>query len=187
MRRVMSFIAVLLAVVPGACSSGGGGGGSDVNLRVNLTDAPMMGMKAVNVTITNVRIHQSADAAPGAAGWRDLPVTAAMPVDMMQISGGVLYELCSANLEAGHYQQVRLVVRQNAGAAPPYHNSVMTMDGAMHPLAMPGEMKVVHSFVVAPGTTTDLTCDLHVDQSMHQRGNGDYYMTPVLTANSTTK
>jgi hypothetical protein len=182
MRRILSCIAVLLAVLPGACSGGGDGG--DANLRVNLTDAPMMGMRSVNVTVTNVRIHQSADAGADAAGWRDLPVTAPMPVDLMRIRG-VLYELCSASLDAGHYQQVRLVVRQNAGTMPPYQNSATTMDGAVHPVDMPGEIKIVHSFTVATGTTTDLTLDFIAEQSVHQRGNGEYYMQPVIHPSST--
>jgi ABC-type uncharacterized transport system YnjBCD substrate-binding protein len=146
----------------------------------------MMSMQAVNVTITNVRVHQSASAGPADAGWVDLPVTAAMPVNMLSIQGK-LYELCTATLGAGHYQQVRMTVRQNAGAAPPYHNSVMTMDGAVHPVTMPADMKVVHSFVVADGTTTDLTLDLQVQQSMHQTGGGTYFMTPVIGASSMMK
>jgi hypothetical protein len=186
MNRILACIAVSLALVAGACSSSSNDSGAGANFRVNLTDAPMMGMQAVNVTITGVRVHQSASAGPGDAGWVDMPVTAAMPVDMLSIQGK-LYELCSTNLPAGQYQQVRMTVQQNAGAAPPYHNSVMTMDGVVHPMAMPADMKVVHSFVVTDGTTTELTMDLQVAQSMHQQGNGQYFMTPVVGASSTMK
>ncbi|HEY6000976.1 MAG TPA: DUF4382 domain-containing protein [bacterium] len=186
MRRFLSCMAVLLlALVPAACSSGGdGGAGGETNLRINLTDAPMMSMRQVNVTITSVRIHQSADAAPGAAGWHEIPVTAPMPVDLMRLRGGVLQELCSTQLAAGHYQQVRLVMMQNAGSGPPYHNSVMTADGQMHPVDMPGELKIVHSFNVAQGALTDLTLDFDAQRSMRQRGNGSYFMQPVIGASS---
>jgi len=139
------------------------------------------------VTVAAVRIHQSADAAPGAAGWQEIPVTAAMPVDLMRMRGGVLYELCTANLGTGHYQQVRLVVMPNTGATPPYNNSVMTMDGTMHPVDMPGDIKIVHSFNVAVGTTTELTLDFNAGLSMHQRGNGSYFMQPVVSATSMMK
>src|SRR5512143_2452533 len=190
MRRSLAWIAALaLALLPAACSSGGGGGtggtGAEANLRINLTDAPMMSMRQVNVTITSVRIHQSADAAPGAAGWHEIPVTAPMPVDLMRLRGGVLQELCSTQLAAGHYQQVRLVMMQNAGSGPPYHNSVMTADGQMHPVDMPGELKIVHSFNVAQGALTDLTLDFDAQRSMRQRGNGSYFMQPVIGASST--
>jgi hypothetical protein len=194
MKKLLAFAATLALISIASCSSStnssdavnSGGMGNGVNFRVNLTDAPMMSMQAVNVTISAVRVHESADAASDAAGWREIPVTAPMPVDMLRIQG-VLYELCTATLPAGRYQQVRLVVRQNDGATPPYHNSAMTMDGVVHPVAMPAEMKIVHSFVVADATTTDLTLDLQVQQSMHQRGNGEYFMTPVIGASSMMK
>jgi hypothetical protein len=184
MRTFLLCIAAVFAVLPAACSGGGGDDGGSSNLRVNLTDAPMMGMRAVNVTITSVRVHQSADAAPGAAGWRDMPVTAAMPVDLMRLRGGVLYELCSERLDPGHYQQVRLAVMPNAGAGPPYRNSVTTMDGAVHPVDMPADIKVLHSFTTVDGRLTDLTLDFDAEQSMHQRGSGTYYMQPVVHASS---
>ena len=181
MRKIVSCIAVLLALVSGACSGGGDGGdgGGEENLRIHLTDAPIDGVRAVNVTITAVRIHQSADAGPGAAGWRELPVRAPMPVDLLRLRGGVLYELCRARLGAGHYQQVRLVVAPT-GDTQPYHNSVRTTDGRLHPLEIPSDIKIVHAFRVADGTTTDLTLDLRADQSVRQHGNGDYYMQPVV-------
>lgn len=184
MKKTLWCMALLLAGLSAACSGGGGDDGGETNLRVYLTDAPMDGVRAVNVTITAVRIHQSADAGQGAAGWRELPVTAAMPVDLMRIRGGVLYELCGARLPAGHYQQVRLVVAQNAGDSPPHHNSVRTMDGRLHPLEIPSDIKIVHSFRVADGTTTDLTLDFRADLSLHRHGNGDYYMQPVIHPSS---
>jgi len=180
MNKALVCCAAALALFAGACSSSSS---NDANFRVNLTDAPMTGVQAVNVTITAVRVHQSSGAASDAAGWRELPVTAAMPVDMLRIRG-LLYELCTATLTPGNYQQVRLVVRQNAGDAPPFRNSVTTADGAVRPLEMPDDMKIVHSFTVADGTTTDLTLDLKVAESMRQRGNGEYFMQPVIGASS---
>ncbi len=182
MKRVLACTAVLLSALAGACSSGGDG---DENLRVNLTDAPMDGVRAVNVTIASVRIHQSADAGNDVAGWRELPVRAPMPVDLMRLRGGVLMELCRARLDAGHYQQLRLVVAQNAGPNPPYHNSVRTMGGQLRPLEIPSDIKIVHSFQVADGTTTDLTLDFRADQSLRQHGNGEYFMQPVIHSSST--
>jgi hypothetical protein len=199
MNRTLACIAFSLALVAGACSSGsdndvagtggpgGGPGSGGGRLVVHLTDAPMTGVQAVNVTVANVRIHQSAGAGAGDAGWRDIPVTAAMPVDLMRIQGGVLYELCGANLAAGQYQQVRLVIQQNDGATPPFRNSVMTADGIVHPVDMPSDVKIVHGFTVADGMTTDLTLDFRADKSMRQRGKGEYYMQPVITATSTVK
>lgn len=185
MKKIISCIALLpLLLVFGSCTSTTSSTPQSSNVRVSLTDAPMTGVQAVNVTVTAVRFHQSADADPGAAGWQEMAVTAAMPVDLMGIRGGVLYELCSANLAAGHYQQIRLVMAQNAGAMPPFRNSVMTMGGVAYPMDMPADVKIVHSFDVAAGTTTDLTLDFRADMSMRQTGNGSYFMQPVITATS---
>lgn len=184
MKKVLT--SVLLSsflLLFGSCSSGDD---EDFNLRFSLTDAPMMSLKAVNVTISSVRIHQSASATDADAGWRDIPVTSAMPVDLMKLRGGVLYELCSANLEAGAYQQVRLMMVPNAAGVPPHNNSVMTMDGAVHPLDVPSQSpKISHSFAVGAGTKTDVTLDFDAAQSCKQRGNGTWFMEPWITANST--
>lgn len=188
-RRLLPCAAALLALLAGACSGGDGdgGGGGDENLVVSLTDAPVDGVRAVNVTITAVRVHQSADAGTGDAGWRDLRVRAPMPVDLLRLRGGVLYELCKARLGAGHYQQVRLVVAENAGAGPPHRNSVQTADGRLHPLEVPSDIKIVHSFRVADGMRTDLRLDFRADDSLRQRGNGEYYLQPVVHASSTVR
>ena len=178
----MAFAALLSAILTAACSSGGG---NEDNFQVFLTDAPMMGMREVNVTIASVRVHRSASAGSGDAGWRDIPVTAPMPVDLLRLRGGVLVELCGTRLDPGSYQQVRLTVTQNPGANPPYHNSVVTVDGVRRPLEIPSDIKLVHFFPVGDGTSTDLRLDFDAQASMRQHGNGDYFMQPVIHASST--
>jgi hypothetical protein len=180
----LSSVVVLLA----ACSGGSGGGtgpdaSQDYNLKVSLTDMPMTNVKAVHVTVASVRVHQSADAGADAAGWQEIPVTAAMPVDMMTLRNGVLLELCRTTLSAGDYQQVRLVMTPNAGGGDASRNYVTTMDGATHPVDMPSDVKILHSFTVGSGQT-DVTLDFVAADSMHQRGNGSYYMNPVIHPSS---
>lgn len=180
-------ILIALAMVPvvaviAACSSGSGTGpdaAQSYNLRVNLTDKPMMSMQSVNVSIAMVRVHQSASADPGAAGWHDMPVTATMPIDLMKVRNGVVQELCRTSLDPGSYQQMRLVMTPNAGPGDASHNNVMTMDGVTHPVEMPTDVKIVHPFTIGAGKT-DITLDFIASDSMHQRGNGTYYMTPVI-------
>ncbi|MHB8835246.1 MAG: DUF4382 domain-containing protein [Candidatus Methylomirabilia bacterium] len=157
----------------------------EYNLSVKLTDKPMMSLQAVMVTISAVRVHQSSSAGTGAAGWREIPVTAGMPVDLMQLRGGVVQELCREQLEPGTYQQVRLQLVPNEGTAPPYNNSVTMMNGTVGPIDVPGEsIKIVHPFTVAPGGTTDLVMDFDAARSCRQRGNETWYMQPVVTATS---
>lgn len=159
------------------------GGGGSSTLRVHLTDAPAEAYLAVSVTIVAVRVHQSSDAGEAAAGWIELPVTAAMPVDLLKLRNGVLYELCQAQLPVGHYQQVRLELGQNAGTEPPFSQSVVTADGVTHALDVPsGSIKIVHGFSVDTPQATDLTLDFDAAQSVKKRGNGTYFMTPVIKA-----
>jgi hypothetical protein len=155
-------------------------GSGNSTLHVRLTDKPAPQYTAVNVTITMVRVHQSSSAGEGEAGWQDLPVTAAMPVDLLTLRNGVLYELCAANLPAGHYQQVRLQLAPNTGAEPPFNQSVVTADGVTHALEVPsGSIKIVHGISLNPEQVTELTLDFDAAQSVKQRGGG-FFMTPVI-------
>jgi hypothetical protein len=192
----MKMSAGLVAVVSAAllftaCSSSsspdssGSGSNKGNTLRVSLTDKPMMSLQAVMVTISAVRVHQSSSAGVGEAGWREIPVTAGMPVDLMQLRGGVVKELCREQLDPGAYQQVRLQLVPNEGTAPPFRNSVTMMDGTVQPIDVPGEsIKIVHPFTVAPGTTTDLVMDFDAAKSCRQRGDASWFMQPVVTATS---
>ena len=151
-------------------------------LRIHLTDKPAEDLLAVNVSIVAVRVHQSSDVGELDAGWIELPVTAAMPVDLLQLRNGVLYELCQAQLPVGHYQQIRLELAPNSGAAP-YSQSVVTADGETHELEVPsGTVKIVHGFSLETPQATDLTLDFDASQSVNLQGNGTYSMTPVIKA-----
>lgn len=173
------YLLLPLALLAAGCS----GGGDDENLRFYLTDAPAPGIRAVNVTVTAVSVHQSAAAGAAEAGWRQIPVTAAMPVDLLTLRGGVLLQLCGVDLAPGSYQQVRLDLKPNAGSAPPYENSVVTDDGVEHPADVPAAgVKIAHGFSVVDGTLTEIVLDFDADKSVKQRGNGDYFLEPWITA-----
>jgi len=191
-RLLAAFVFVAMA---GACSSGSDSSSSSspdpsaskgATLSVGLTDKPMMGSaQTVMVTISTVRVHQSASAGTGDPGWHDMPVTAAMPVDLLKLRGGVIQELCSAQLPAGTYQQVRLQLVPNEGTAPPYRNSVGMMDGTAQPMEVPSDsIKINHAFTATDGGKTELVMDMDADQSCRQRGNGAWYLQPVVTASS---
>lgn len=195
-------IPVMLILVP-ACSTGSSDDAADTggsilptgadgtaagSLRVRLTDAPAVDYTSISVTITTVSVHQSAGTGTADAGWIDMPVTAAMPVDLLTLSDGILLELCAAQLEAGQYQQIRLVLAPNAGDQAPYNNSVVTADGVEHPLEIPsGAIKIVHGITVTDGSVTDMTIDFDGALSVKQRGKGAYALQPVIKVSSTTE
>lgn len=168
----------------GVTAPTGEGSGQSI-LRVNLTDKPSEELLAVNVTIVAVRIHQSSDIGESEAGWTELPVTAAMPVDLLTLRNGVLYQLCQVQLPAGNYQQVRLVLAPNSGTEPPFSQSVVTADGVTHALEVPsGTIKIVHGISLDAQQATVLTLDFDASQSIKQQGNGGYFMSPVIKASS---
>lgn len=191
-KSALAPLLLLLATLPMCGGSGGDdgvtsptGGGSSGRLRVNLTDKPAMEFTEVNVTIAAVRIHQSGDVGEGDAGWHEFPVSASvpMPINLLTLQGGVLLTLCEAQLTTGRYQQLRLVLAPNTGTEPPFNQSVVTTDGETHALEVPSEtIKIVHGFDVET-QVTDLTLDFDALLSVKKRGNGTYFMTPVITAN----
>ena len=104
------------AAVLTAC--GGGGGGSSAGngaLRVALTDAPSCGYDHVWVTVEKVRVHQSASAAIPTAVGAELALSPARRIDLLDLTNGVMEELGTTQLAAGHYSQIRLVLASNTG------------------------------------------------------------------------
>lgn len=169
----------------GAGTGSGGATAKTATLRVLLTDKPAEEYQAVFVTIESVRVHQSSDAGEQDGQWVEMPVTAAMPVDLLTLRDGVLMQLCETDLAAGSYQQVRLVLTPNSGASAPYNQYLVTADGQEHPLEAPsGTIKVVHAFTAAASGTTDLTLDFDASKSVVQRGNGAYALKPVIKGSS---
>jgi hypothetical protein len=154
-------------------------------LKVKLTDKPSVDFQKIFVTIELVRIHQSSGAADGTAGWVDMPVTLAMPVDLLTLQNGVVKDLTGTVLTAGSYQQIRLQLTPNSGSAAPYANSVVLADGTEYPLEVPGgSIKIVHGVTVVEGQTEEVVIDFDAKLSVKQRGNGTYYMQPVIKAST---
>jgi hypothetical protein len=70
LSAVVGLFSILFAT---GCGSGGGGSTAQPGTAsVSMTDAPACGFKAVNVTVSKVRIHQSDSVNENAAGWTDI-------------------------------------------------------------------------------------------------------------------
>jgi hypothetical protein len=84
-------LASLLGLFLLGCSNGGTSSSPQPGtLRVSLTDAPMSGFDAVNVTVTKVRVPQSAAAAENDAGWSDITLDRARKINLLNFTNGVL-------------------------------------------------------------------------------------------------
>jgi len=188
--RCFARIAVFVTTVFLAGCGGGGSGDPGVSgpggagtLRVLLTDAPSCGYDAVQVTVTRVSVHASSTAGDAAPGWTDVAIGPPRRVDLLTLANGVLLELGQVALPSGTYQQIRLVLADNASA--PLANAVTPAGGAPvaldTPSAQQSGLKLQANVTVPPGQTMDVVIDFDACRSVVRAGNsGKYLLKPVI-------
>lgn len=179
----------LIAASLAAC----GGGGSDSSpeqgtLKLAMTDAPACGYDHLYVTVTKIRVHQSAMAGASDAGWSELAI-APQRIDLLSLTNGVLQELGSLPLPAGNYQQIRLVLADNPSnptPAKPLANAlVLSGSGDEIALTTPSGQqsgfKLKANFDVTGGQVADMVLDFDACKSIVKAGNsGNYNLKPVV-------
>ena len=181
--RLMAGAAVAAAAILAGCGGGGADTGSGT-LKVYLTDAPACGgYDAVYVTVSKVRVHSSATAAETQGGWSDIDIVPPKRVDLVTLANGVLLELGQTALPAGKYQQIRLVLGDNA--TTPFANAVMPTGGAQAELDTPSAqrsgIKLQANVDVPAGQTVDVVLDFDACRSVVTRGNsGRFNLKPVI-------
>lgn len=187
---------LLAGLVTTLAACGGGGGGVSVlpppapalgSLRVFLTDAPACGFEKVFVTVSKVRVHQSATAEESAAGWVDLNLAAPRRLDLLALTNGALAELGQVALPAGRYQQLRLVLESNSTANPLANAAQPLGSGGERALDTPSGaqsgIKLNLNLDVAADKVADLAIDFDACKSIVKAGSsGKLLLKPVLTA-----
>lgn len=211
-------IAVALVVI--SC-----GGGSSMNLtpatgtvKVSLSDPPSCAVStdtksgatapgtfnSVWVTIVSVKAHISATADSNSPGWQELAPqlnSAPMQVDLLHLPANgqcLLEQLGSAELPAGDYQQIRLILLANAATSmQPASNACASLgnvfncaqnNSGLHELKLaseaqtglkvpPGQM-MGGPLHVAPGQSVDLNIDFDACASI----TPSFTLKPALTA-----
>jgi hypothetical protein len=151
-------------------------------LNVSLTDAPACGFDAVNVTVTRVLVNTSATAGDNDATWISMPLVPARKINLLSLTNGVLDNLVTASLDAGHYSQVRLGLDPNtSGTANTVVPTGTTTEVALDtPSAATVGLKVNGSFDITAGATTGVVIDFDACRSVASKGNGGYALRPVL-------
>lgn len=182
--------AVLTAAVLAACGGGKSSGTTNTgttpaattgSLNVALTDAPACGFDAVNVTVSKVRVNQSATAADTDGTWIDLALSPARKINLLNLSNGVLDTLGQTSIAAGHYSQIRLVLDTSANAntvVPTGSTQEVAMDT---PSAAQSGLKINGGFDITSGALTNVVIDFDACKSVLMKGNGAYALKPVLT------
>jgi Domain of unknown function (DUF4382) len=185
-RRLTWITTIMLAALVAGCGGGGGSaaaGASSGTLGVSLTDAPACGFDAVNVTVSKVRVHQSASANENAAGWTDITLNPARKINLLNFTNGALEDLGQTPLTPGHYTQLRLVLDPNTGLGTA--NSVVpsgttTEIPLITPSAVQNGIKLINEFDVVAGQRVDLVLDFNACKSIVKHGNGSYALKPVV-------
>lgn len=141
-------------------------------IKVNLIDAPG-DYQQVNIEIIRVEIHSSDDADSN-SGWSVISEDTTY-ADLLTLTNGNFEVLADSTLPAGTYTQVRLILGEN--------NTVM-VDSVLFDLEVPSSsntgLKLNHEFTINDGALYEFTLDFDADRSIHQTGNGQYKMKPVI-------
>jgi Domain of unknown function (DUF4382) len=158
------------------------------------------------VTITDVKINASSSAGDNDSGWIDLTPNLKNSPQQVDLLGAdsnqcFLATLGSIGLQAGTYQQIRIILADNN--APPANNNcstkpasancvVLASDGSFHVLDLSSESKTGikipsgqiagGQFLIAGGQAKDLNIDFDVCASIVTEGNGKFRLKPVLHA-----
>jgi len=158
-RLVLAGIIFLMAFALAAC--GGGGSGSSGGTTFWLTDTPATNTyQAVYVTVNEVQVNHETN------GWTtltdlDLPAQ----FELLNLANGARAQLGIANLEPGHYTQMRLILSEEEGA-----NYVIDADDNIIDLKVPSGgqtgIKLVNGFDIT-GASTDIVLDFDVNKSVH--------------------
>ncbi len=168
--------------------------------------APQGPYSHVYVTITDALAHTSSTAGPNDSGWLDLTPNLKsnpMQVDLLAAASNQCFLATlgsNTQLQAGNYQQIRLILLANSSASSVTGNKcgsaancvVLAADNSVHTLLLSSEaqtgIKIPSGqiaggqFTVAAGQTVDLNIDFNTCASIVVQGNGQYRLKPVLHA-----
>lgn len=162
-----NFLLIITVVLLGSCER------SDdkfATLSVRLTDAPAA-FDSVLVEIVNVEVHTDAN------GWQTLATHQGI-YNLLELRNNVDTVLVSGQqITAGRISQVRLILgTQNR----------VVVSGVSHPLSISSQdetgLKLNIHRVLQPNTPYLLVMDFDALQSIHQLGNGEYKLKPVVRA-----
>ena len=145
----------------------------NARLQVWLTDAPG-DYDEVNIDIEGVQIHSSEN--DNGSGWTTLDVNAGV-YNLLEFTNGMELLLAEKEIPAGKISQIRLILGDN---------NTLKIGSDIFDLSVPsgqqsGLKLQVHE-TLTDGVTYKILLDFHVAKSIHQTGNGQYKLKPVINA-----
>src|SRR6185369_17211003 len=108
---------VCLGLAAALAACGGGGGNADqvsaTSVQARSVDRGC-GFDHVFVTVEKVRVRRNANGGDENSGWTDITLPAPRRIDLLHLTGGLLQELGTGRLPAGHYTGFALVLASNS-------------------------------------------------------------------------
>lgn len=145
-------------------------------MKLGITDAPVTGVKNVFVTFSGIELH-------GPNGVETLALTAPKQIDLLSYTGTRSAPLFDADLVAGNYQWIRLMLDEDAnGNATPSKTYLVDANDAKHALTVPSADQTglkLGGFTLSAGGVSDFTIDFDVRKSLVLDHNG-YKLKPKL-------
>ena len=165
---VMAIAALLLA----GCGSTGPSS-STGTLTVLVTDAPSYTVNSVVVHFSEVWVHKAAEGEDGDGKWIQLNITGGMlgegSFDLAKLEEeGETEELAAAELVAGKYTQLRVVMDEDLGVQVDYDENEGDPVNAKLPS---GTLKFVRPFMVEADGSTEIVLDFDLQKSVVFTGN----------------
>src|SRR5215471_9786204 len=199
---------LVVAIFVAGCGSSSSNQSGFVNLSISdppTCAAPSGPYSHVFVTVTDVKIHTSANAGGNDAGFVDLTPNlknSPQQVDLLaQASAECFLAMLGSKVEipAGSYQQIRVflapdgtTITNNQCTGNAANCVVLTSDGSVHDLKLASEaqsgLKIPSgqiaggNFTIASGQTKDLDIDFNACASIVATGSGQFILKPVLHA-----
>lgn len=189
--NMMKYISVLLLMVTPLISCSGSGDGGTGTLGVGLTDAPGDYLH-VFVTIDEVQVKKQG-ANEGESGWTTVLIPSPQKTfDLLELQNGVIADLGIAELGAGQYNQMRLILGTDPDDPDvhPYANYLVIEgeegeDPVEVQLKVPSGLqtgiKIVHGFTIVADGATEIILDFDANKSIVEAGeSGNWLLKPTI-------
>ncbi|WP_445664077.1 DUF4382 domain-containing protein [Fodinibius sp. AD559] len=173
----IALMLTLSIILVGCDGSGTGTSGETGTLEVQMHDAPA-NYDEVNVFVESVEVNN----ADTDTGWVEIS-SPQQSYDLLELVNGATTVLGSAELPAGTYEQIRLILSRE--------NNSVVVDGKKHSMFVPGGtetgIKLNVNADIEPDITYTLLLDFEAGRSVVERGNEqsggiEYLLKPVVSA-----